>query len=396
MSALRSTIQEMSSEDLSTCLDRRLEADVVELLRSADMIQAEVARRVAEVDRRRTFEADGFLSTGAWLSGTGDMGAAMAARQVGTARRLHRMPLTGPLWASGDISTTKVSILSTASEAFPDRFGEDESTLLQFAAELRVADFRRAIRYWIEIGDQQAASEDFINKQRHAWLHVSRTYRGMVRIDGQLDPESGETLITALGAITAAADRASSASAAAGGPIETAATRRAAGLTEICRQWLDRGASVNGAERPHVTVTVDLATLQGGRGDQCELAVTGTIPAETARRIACDAIVTRIITGPGSEPLDVGRARRSVGPAQRKALTIRDRGCRFPGCDRPPPWCDGHHIQPWSVGGGTDLSNLVLLCRRHHALIHEGGFAIDSEDRRMVFRRPDGTALPGG
>lgn len=396
MSALRSTIQEMSTEDLSACSDRRLETDVVELLRSADMIQAEVARRVAEVDRRRTFEADGFLSTRAWLSCSADIGAGAAARQVGTARRLDHMPLTGALWASGDISTAKVSILATASEAFPERYGEDESILLEFAAELRVADFRRAVRYWIEIGDQHAATAEFTEKRRFAWLHISRTYRGMVKIDGQLDPESGETLITALGAITTAPDRASHASSTAGEPVETAAGRRAAGLTEICRQWLDHGTPVNGGERPHVTVTVDLATLQGENGARCELGATGTIPAETARRIACDAQVTRLIVGPGSEPLDVGRARRSVSPAQRKALIIRDGGCRFPSCDRPPPWCDGHHIQHWSMGGSTDLSNLVLLCRRHHTLIHEGGFGIDTGGGRMVFRRPDGSALPGG
>jgi hypothetical protein len=92
--------------------------------------------------------------------------------------------------------------------------------------------------------------------------------------------------------------------------------------------------------------------------------------------------------GARSEPLAVGRATRVVAPAQHTALTVRDGGCRFPGCDRPVAWCDAHHLRHWVHGGPTDLGNLVLLCRAHHHAVHEGGW--------RLHRRPDGefTATP--
>jgi hypothetical protein len=133
----------------------------------------------------------------------------------------------------------------------------------------------------------------------------------------------------------------------------------------------------------------------------------GPLPAETARRLACDATLTRVLVtrhhpaqaddrdgdgagglvarlqaalallpvalgGPATQPLEVGRATRVVSPAQRTALTVRDGGCTFPGCDRPPAWCEAHHVRHWLHGGPTDLDNLVLLCWTHHHAVHEG------------------------
>ncbi len=84
-----------------------------------------------------------------------------------------------------------------------------------------------------------------------------------------------------------------------------------------------------------------------------------------------------------SEVLDLGRQTRLVSPALRRALVLRDRGCVFPGCDRPPEWCDAHHIIRWERNGTTDRDNCCLLCRRHHMMCHEGGWTIQ--------RNPDGT-----
>jgi hypothetical protein len=104
--------------------------------------------------------------------------------------------------------------------------------------------------------------------------------------------------------------------------------------------------------------------------------------------------VARVILAGPSEPLDVGR-RTSVVPASlRRAVIMRDRHCRFPGCDRPPAWTDCHHIVHWALGGRTALSNLVLLCRRHHRAVHATGrFKLELADGRLVFSRPDGSRL---
>lgn len=125
-----------------------------------------------------------------------------------------------------------------------------------------------------------------------------------------------------------------------------------------------------------------------------ELDHAGPVGPELARTIACDASVMRVMLGGRSEPLDVGRRTPVVPPALRRAVIVRDRGCRFPGCDRPHTWCDAHHVVHWADGGPTSLPNLLLLCRRHHRLVHHG-FTVGLVEGRAVFRRPDGSVLEG-
>jgi hypothetical protein len=211
----------------------------------------------------------------------------------------------------------------------------------------------------------------------------------MVRVDGNLDPETGEALIAALRAVQDAEARARSLD-----DARSPAQRRADALGEVCRQWLDHldRPSVAG-ERPHVTVTVDLQALHGQEGPS-EFDHTGPILPEIARRLACDASVERVVFGPKSEPLDVGRRTPIVPAPMRRAVVARDRGCRFPGCDLPHTWCDAHHIVHWADGGTTAVSNLILMCRRHHRLVHDpDGPSIEMVDGSPVFRRADGSLL---
>ena len=116
--------------------------------------------------------------------------------------------------------------------------------------------------------------------------------------------------------------------------------------------------------------------LRDPRAVRCELARVGTIPLVTAQRLACDCAVGRVVMNGESEILDLGRRLRLVSPAIRRAVERRDRGCVWPGCDRPTRWCDAHHIIPWERGGPTSIENCALLCRRHHMLVHEGGWTL--------------------
>jgi Domain of unknown function (DUF222)/HNH endonuclease len=210
----------------------------------------------------------------------------------------------------------------------------------------------------------------------------------MVRVDGDLDPETGETLLTALGAALDAEARSRTDE-----DTRSPAQRRADALGEVCRQRLDLANRPNvGGERPHMTVTVDVEALKSD-GD-AEFDRTGPVTGTIARRIACDASIMRVVMSGRSEPLDVGRRTPVIPPSMRRAVIVRDRRCRFPGCDRPHTWCDAHHVQHWADGGPTAMSNLLLLCRRHHRLIHRPrGFTVEMIDSRPVFRRPDGTIL---
>ncbi|MBI2238934.1 MAG: DUF222 domain-containing protein, partial [Actinobacteria bacterium] len=142
----------------------------------------------------------------------------------------------------------------------------------------------------------------------------------------------------------------------------------------------------------HVTVILDLESLEGRVGAPCEFDDAGPISPETARRWACDSSVARVITRGRSEPLDAGRRTPVVPAALRRAVVVRDGGCRFPGCDRPHGWCDAHHVRHWADGGETALPNLILLCRPHHRLVHHG-FRVDVVDGRPRFFRPDGSPL---
>jgi hypothetical protein len=140
-----------------------------------------------------------------------------------------------------------------------------------------------------------------------------------------------------------------------------------------------------------VLVSVDLQALKGP-GGRAELGDAGPLTPQAARRIACDAEISRVITRGPSEPLELGRRTPVVPASLRRALVVRDRGCRFPGCGRPQAWCDCHHVVHWADGGETSLSNLVLLCRPHHRMVH-GRFGLEMVDGRPVFRRADGSVL---
>ena len=150
----------------------------------------------------------------------------------------------------------------------------------------------------------------------------------------------------------------------------------------------------DGGERYQVVVVVDAEVLAGDGPGRSEIEHGPSIAPETARRLSCDAAVVVASVGGGGEPLDIGRRSRSIPRHIRRALTLRDRQCRFPGCTQRR-FVDGHHIQHWSQGGPTSLANLILLCRAHHRLVHEGGFALRAHGNgRFSFTRPDGLVIP--
>ena len=137
--------------------------------------------------------------------------------------------------------------------------------------------------------------------------------------------------------------------------------RRADALVELAAAY-NAGTVTGGRERPQMLVTIDVEQLAKRAGGRALLDTGETITIEAARRLACDADIATVLVKGGSEILDLGRTQRVVSDAQYKALVIRDGGCRFPGCDRPPGWTQAHHIVQWPDGGLTDLDNLVLLC----------------------------------
>jgi hypothetical protein len=276
------------------------------------------------------------------------------------------MPETKKALDEGEVSLAAAKLLVAAREVDPEAFSRCEPELVEAARVHQVRDLQRVTSEWRQMAERERvmSGEEALRETRR--LHASPTFGGMVRVDGDLDPETGETLLTALRAVMDAEARSG------GEDFRSPAQRRAVALGEVCRQWLDRTDRPQvGGERPHVTITVGLADLRELQGS-AELDHTGPVPVEVARRIACDASIVRAVMAGPSEPLDLGRRTPLVSAAQRRAVILRDRSCRFPGCDRPPVWCDAHHIVHWEDGGPTDLCNLILLCRPPHAATRPG------------------------
>jgi hypothetical protein len=186
--------------------------------------------------------------------------------------------------------------------------------------------------------------------------------------------------------------------------------RWADALLQLCRQATPDLPHVGG-ERPNVLLTISLETLRDGLADLDLPAgagggLAGMVPAPgrpggagllaggvvlspgAALKLLCDANVIPVVCGGAGEVLDVGRATRTIPTAIRRALIVRDQGCVFPGCDRPPSWTDAHHILYWSRGGHTKLTNLVLLCGHHHEVIHHDAWQVFIHDGLPWFVPP--------
>jgi Domain of unknown function (DUF222)/HNH endonuclease len=194
-------------------------------------------------------------------------------------------------------------------------------------------------------------------------LHLSRTLADRWRLDANLGAETGELLSTALRlAQTPDAD---------GEPVRTPASRRADAPGDICRYFLDHQRSCRGGRhRPHLNVVLDIERYRALAGAGATTADGTGLDRTTVERLLCDAALHRVLTQGRSTILDYGTATRTIPAPLYNALVLRDRRCRFPGCDRPAAWCEGHHVRPWLYGGPTQLLNLVLLCSRHHHLLH--------------------------
>jgi hypothetical protein len=389
MSELRSTIDLLSAETLAELPDGRIEEDFAELQRASERLEVERLRRLAEIERRAIYRRDGHLSVASWLASTFKVAWGTAREQVRIARALEEMPGTRRALDDGELSMSAVRALVAARDADPSAFARSEPELVEAARIHSMQDLQRVAAYWRQAVEQEHALDSDEKVRARRRLHASVTFLGLVRVDGTLDPETGETLLTALRAVLDAESRSGR------DDHRTPAQRRADALGEICRQWLDSSdRPVIGGERPHVTVTVSADAMREAEGGPSELDHTGPIDPRAVRRLACDASIRRVVMAGPSEPLDVGRRTPLVTPAMRRAVIVRDRHCRFPGCDRPHAWCDAHHVVHWADGGPTALPNLLLLCRRHHRMVHERkGFRLEMDEGRPVFRRPDGSLL---
>lgn len=340
---------------------------------------------VAEFDRRGGHEAFGHTCSSTWLAWRCSVSPRAAREQVRVARCLGELPRIRSAFGAGTLSYSKVRALTRVAEP------EMEEELVELALEATAAQLERLLRGYrgALIGDCHARQRE----RRH--LTTRWDEDGGLTFRGSLPAEEAALFLKAL----QAAREATASSAASGDQGEAGEGARppridaADALVAISETALAGMTACPGGERHQVVVHIDADAIASSDPEAAGELLEGVpLPAEAARRLACDASVVALVERDGV-PLCVGRRTRSIPPSIARALRTRDRGCRFPGCGRDR-FVDAHHIRHWAHGGETALDNLVQLCRHHHRLLHEGGFRIEAHGDEFVFRTPTGAIVP--
>ena len=371
----------------------RLGDQIAELSAHLEAATARLLDLIREFDARGGWNT-GFRSCAAWLSWRIGLDLGAARERVRVARALGTLPLLAEALARGELSYAKVRAITRV--ATP----ETEERLLGVGRGGTAAHVERIVRGWRCV-DRKAEARETARRHASRALHVHQDDDGTVVLRGRLEPEVGAVLIRALAAARETLyqrGRAAGADTPLADPSAerpTMAQQQADALALLAeaalRHELDPGAP---GERYQVVVHVDAAVLADpDQPGQAVLEDGARVSAGTSQRLACDASRVVMRHDDDGRTLEVGARTRTIPPALRRALHHRDQGCRFPGCGLPSG--EGHHVRHWAQGGPTTLSNLALLCRRHHRAVHEEGYHVDRQpDGALSFRRPDGRLLP--
>lgn len=331
MSQLRSVLDELATEPTELMTADELDADLTELLACRQRLDVIIAGRL---DDLRTDERQvdlGYPSPTAYLMHRGRMSASHARGLVSLANARDRAPLAHAAWSDGRLSTDQARTVFTVAESVPDQFSAAEERLVDIIEPLSVAATRRALEYWRQSVDGPSGLDAATQMSRRG-LSLSRCMNGMRRVDGWLTHLAGEALETALDALMPPP---------APEDPRTPRQRRHDALEDLARDWLEHTATPTvGGEKPQVVVLADLPALQGIAGGTHETLDGDVVDVEMLRMIACDSSVSRIVLGPQGEILDTGRKTRVWSPAQRRAITTRDRHRTADGCERRARHCD--------------------------------------------------------
>lgn len=356
-------------------------------------LEAARLRAIREVDTRGLAVAEGATSTTAWLRSRARLDPGEASALVRVAGEMVSSQASAPALGRGEISLTHVRTISAALRQLPavadaKDIERAEDFLVEAARHHEPRTVARQGRMIASVLDPDGSGpleEAERRERRHRALFLGTGQDGMVHLRGRLDHETGLLLRELLDPLAAPHPSEE-------GPDPRGPEQRLgdafAELVDIAARTADVSAPRGGPFR--VSVTLGLSTLLASTGCLPGMADNGEpLSAAAVRRLACDAGVLPVVLDGQGRPLDVGRSRRTVPTAIFRALAVRDGGCAFPGCDRPTAWCDAHHVLFWSQGGRTALDNLVLLCARHHTVVHHDGWQVSiGADGHPVFRPP--------
>ncbi|MDH3440282.1 MAG: HNH endonuclease [Gammaproteobacteria bacterium] len=387
----------------------QLGSEITELYGYITAATYELLLKIREFDAAGLWEGPGLTSCAHWLNWQCGIGMNAAREKVRVARALGDLPKISEAFRNGEVSYSKVRAITRVANV------GNEDFLLMTAkhgtahhVETLVRGYRRAERLDNpNVAERQYQSRSF----NYHWDND-----GSLVFNGRLPAEVGAMLMKALQSSIDHQDKEVTAVTPPDSDCEparhcehskTVSQRRADAVAEIAESYLKNGpASSSSADRYQVMIHVAAEISDHKKPLHCEEqsdeadAMTGAledgphVTAETSRRICCDTSISRVVKAESGETLSIGRKSRVIPPAMRRALKARDKNCRFPGCTHRH-FIDGHHIKHWTDGGETSIDNLVQLCRHHHRLVHEGGFACEkNEAGEIAFRDRDGLPIP--
>ncbi len=351
-------------------------------------------QRIRLFDRKKGWFQQGALSCAHWMSWRIGIDLATAREQVRVANALGDLPLVDEALRTCDISYSKARAITRVATA------ENQSKLLDFARHSTASQMETICRKFRTVLPPPVPAN--LRKRLDHLRFVRRRVldESYVQIEARLPADEAALLLAAIDKAKVALGRERPPS---DGDcaIARAAASRADGLVAIAESFMAGGTLAARTVTCEVMVHVDAEALAANGPGVLE---DGTpVSAETLRRVVCDGALVKVIDGADGKPLDVGRKTRAIPSAIRRALRLRDGGCRYPGCTRTA-MLQAHHVRHWADGGETCLSNLCHLCRYHHWIVHEGGFSVASAPGgRFVFRDQRGWEIldaplpdPGG
>ncbi|HEX6489584.1 MAG TPA: DUF222 domain-containing protein, partial [Candidatus Dormibacteraeota bacterium] len=357
---------------LDEASSRQMAERVIAAWQRAQQANAEFSSELQRFDLVHGCAVDGSITTAAWMRSNLHMTGSQAAQQLVVARQLERLPQAAAAYESAQISYQHAAVIAgCAKKVGAEVIAEHEATLVECATQVDPYTLSRATEHLEHMVDPDGALSFFEQQHERRTLQLHRAQDGMYTLRGVFDREGGATVAGGLEALMTplAAD-----------DWRTAGQRRADALVEAFSQH---------SESPQLTVITTPGTLRGEPGSPAgEIRDQLTLPSEVVRRIACDCRLQEGHVCADGVNVHLSDETRIVAPKMKRQLELRDGGCRFPGCSAPPPWCDAHHLEHWVNGGKTKLSNLVLLCRRHHMKAHEGAWALSWAESGELLAQP--------
>jgi hypothetical protein len=393
----------LAADDLFGYSDADLLDRARGLVRARNMLDAELARTVRRAELSQAAEHDGLKSMKSWLRSHCRLSGSAITSLVRAGRVQEQLPAVAAACATGQITADQVEVLAELStpealdkaSAADVNLGAIEAAFVAVAVDAPHRDLQKAVGAYLAALDPDGPEPDPTEGRSLSLVqHPDGAFTGGFT----LDAVGGEKVATALETIAAQSRCA--------GDTRTRAQRLGDALVQLADLHLAAGdLPVLRTVKPHIGVLIgieDLVDPATGPGAGTT-ALGSAISAARVRMLACDGNVTRIVVGPDSVPMELGRAHRVAPPHLRRAVELRDRTCVFAGCEAPAWWCEVHHVLHWADDGETSLENSALLCERHHTKVHHG-FRIerDTADRWHTYR-PDETEillgeahLPGG